>query len=360
MSEKKQRHMAQNIYSNPVLAKTSGKFDGFSIDFKGVKTPLSTYWALCNWGMDLTDFRKDHPDAHGGGAYAGLQNTVIGRLAIMSFWETFYDGDKSRHNAKRVYPAGESTFGGEGEGTNNIINFPWETGKWYRMVLRSFTDCQTGRTFVGQWFLDRESGVWSLVSYFDTGFTDSFFIGRMSQFQENFWDKHYKYTRSFNIKNIFVKDRADGAWKYIERTALSYDDPRWGYHTGGSHDFGAGNGFFYGSSGGDVEDQNAYDATRPLSAVYGAAQKEDLVSGRFARPALSKTPDGLLLSYAGTKTSVPTLVCAVKLFDPDGKLTFETSVSRPHLTEMTLPDASSAEVTLTDVYGRSKTFLLNV
>ena len=139
--QKKQRHMAQNIYSNPVLRGTSGAFDGFSIDFRGVKTPLSTYWSLCNFGMDLTEFKKKYPDARGGGAYAGLQNTVIGRKAILSFWETFYDGDKQRHIAKRVFPGGkEHLFGGEGDGTNMIAEYLWKDNVWYRMVLRSWTD----------------------------------------------------------------------------------------------------------------------------------------------------------------------------------------------------------------------------
>ena len=55
MSEQKKRlHMAHNIYSNPVLNGTGRKFDGFSIDFRGIQTPRATYWALCNWGMNLS------------------------------------------------------------------------------------------------------------------------------------------------------------------------------------------------------------------------------------------------------------------------------------------------------------------
>ena len=41
--------MAKNIYSDPDLSKTSRQFEGFTIDFRGVDTPNSTYWALCNW-----------------------------------------------------------------------------------------------------------------------------------------------------------------------------------------------------------------------------------------------------------------------------------------------------------------------
>ena len=85
MSEQKKRlHMAHNIYSNPVLNGTGRKFDGFSIDFRGIQTPRATYWALCNWGMNLSGFRTEHPDAKGGGAYAGMQNTCNGKTATVT------------------------------------------------------------------------------------------------------------------------------------------------------------------------------------------------------------------------------------------------------------------------------------
>ena len=82
--------MAKNIYSDPDLSKTSKKFDGFTIDFRGIDTPNSTYWALCNWQMDLTEFKKKYPDAKGGGAYGGLQSSTYEKRAIMSFWEIQY------------------------------------------------------------------------------------------------------------------------------------------------------------------------------------------------------------------------------------------------------------------------------
>ena len=360
--QKKQRHMAQNIYSNPVLRGTSGTFDGFSIDFRGVKTPLSTYWSLCNFGMDLTEFRKKYPDARGGGAYAGLQNTVIGRKAILSFWETFYDGDKQRHIAKRVFPGGkEHLFGGEGDGTNMIAEYLWKDNVWYRMVLRSWRDTRNGTTFVGQWFLNRESGEWRLISYFDTGFKKSFIRGNLSQFQENFWDKHYKYIRKFHIKNIFAKEK-DGEWKYIERTSLSYDDPNWKYHTGGTHDFGATEEYFYGSSGSDVPDQAAYDAVRPLSAVYGVKQKEELTDGaRFITPAFSRENGGMKIEYKPKRKCVPILLCEVKVTDAEGNVLFENRYSRPEVTSFVfgkkLPkEGLTCTCTLTDIYGRNKTF----
>ena len=82
--------MAKNIYSDPDLSKTSRQFEGFTIDFIGIDTPNSTYWSLCNWGMDLTDFKTTHSDVTGGGAYGGLQTVINGKTAVLSFWEVLY------------------------------------------------------------------------------------------------------------------------------------------------------------------------------------------------------------------------------------------------------------------------------
>ena len=49
--------MAKNFYSDPDLSKTSKEFETFNIDFKGINTPNSTHWSLCNWQMDLTEFK---------------------------------------------------------------------------------------------------------------------------------------------------------------------------------------------------------------------------------------------------------------------------------------------------------------
>ena len=68
--------MAKNIYSDPDLSKTSKEFEAFSIDFRGIDTPQSTYWSLCNWQMDLSEFKESHKDVSGGGAYGGFQRST--------------------------------------------------------------------------------------------------------------------------------------------------------------------------------------------------------------------------------------------------------------------------------------------
>ncbi len=353
MNEQKKKHMAHNIYSNPVLTDTSRKFEGFSIDFRGVQTPISTYWALCNWGMDLTSFKEVHPDAKGGGAYAGLQNTIIGRKMILSFWEIFYEGESKRQTATRVYPAGnESEFGGEGEGTNYIADYPWSDNTWYRMVLRSWTDAKCGTTFVGQWFENRETGEWTLASYFDTKLTDSCFLGGMSQFQENFWDEHSEFIREFNLKNIYVKDRNDGEWKYIEGTSLSYDDPKWGFNTAGTHDVGATTKYFFASAGGEVEDQVAYDAVRPLSAIFRVKKDEEFV----AEEPCAVVRDGSTIRVAGGAHQVPLLAISARIYSAQGSCEKEITSTRPDALAFSVPEDTSCEVIATDIYGRTKIY----
>ena len=44
-----ENRMAHNIYSDPDLSGTSGRFSAFSIDFEAEDTAEGTYWALCNW-----------------------------------------------------------------------------------------------------------------------------------------------------------------------------------------------------------------------------------------------------------------------------------------------------------------------
>ena len=45
--------MAYNIYSDPDLSATSRAFKSFVIDFCATKRLIHTYWALCNWQMNL-------------------------------------------------------------------------------------------------------------------------------------------------------------------------------------------------------------------------------------------------------------------------------------------------------------------
>ncbi len=291
--------MSKNIYSDPILTETSRKFNSFTIDFKGTKTPNSTYWALCNWGMDLTEFKKEHSDATGGGAYGGLQTLINSKTAILSFWEILYkeNGQQKSHRAKRIYPSGdESSFGGEGEGTNYIHEFNWATNVWYRFVIHSWTDYSTKNTFVGEWIQNLNTKEWTLFAYFNTNLKNSYIIGGLSQFQENFNAKYFGVERSFQIKNMYAYDRSYKKWISLNSSRLSFDPPEWNYDTAGTHEIGYTNDYFYGSSGLPVDDQKVYDSKHP--AIVGTIKQPN--TPNFIQPTFKL----LLATITSTKLTV--------------------------------------------------------
>lgn len=254
--------LAKNIYSYPDLSKSSGKFDSFMIDFQGVKTQSSTFWALCNWQMDLTEFKKSHEKVTGGGGQGGFQKTENGQSAVLSIWDLFYheNGKQKTLKAKLMYPEGASrSFKGQGTGRNIISEFCWESDKWYRLVIKSWKDIETGNTFIGEWVKDIEAGRWQLISYFDTNLKDSFIIGALSQFQENHDEKNFGSENSFKIKNIYAHDIQKKIWISINTATFYYDLAYSGLNTVGTHKFVAEEDYFYASSGLKVENQTEYD-----------------------------------------------------------------------------------------------------
>lgn len=222
-----ERRMAHNIYANPDLNATGKKFNGFLIDFKADQTATATYWALCNWKMNLDDLKTKYTVNGGGSAYAGLQTTTEGQKAIMSFWQIEYvdeSGNVALIKPQRVYPEIGATneFGNEGSGTNYIGLYPWEEGKWYRMYLNAYDD-ESGKTFVEQWVCDLSEEKWTLISRFDTGLYHSYFEGSMSQFMENYSGAFSNYTRTFEYKNYNVREYISNEWTAISNIYLSVD-----------------------------------------------------------------------------------------------------------------------------------------
>lgn len=272
-----ENRMAHNIYADPQLSATSGKFSGFMIDFKADKTGTATYWALCNWQMNKDDLmsRYDVIDT-GAGAYAGLQMRQDGPKAIMSFWEINYidaSGKEKKIEAKRVYPSCEEDhrFGGEGEGTNYICDYKWEQGKWYRMYLNSYQNDE-GNTFVEQWIADISTGEWTLISRFDTGLYYSYFEGGMSQFMENYDSAYANETRSFEYCNICVREYGKQDWTRIDAAALSVDTC-WDNKKGNAV-YGANADRFYGIANGYGPD--AFEKDEVVCGMYTVEQKENL------------------------------------------------------------------------------------
>lgn len=273
-----EQRMAHNIYSDPDLSATSGKFDGFLIDFKADRAGTATYWALCNWQMNLDDLtaRYEVPDPYAG-AYAGLQMRPDGPKAIMAFWEiSCLDaaGNTETIEAKRVYPSTEETnrFDGEGEGTNYICDYAWKTGEWYRMYLNCCCDPE-GRTFVEQWVAELSTGEWTLISRFDTGLRHSYFEGSMSQFMENYDEAYANETRTFEYRNICVREYGKAEWTTINTSSLSVDTC-WDNKKGNAL-FGATEDRFYGIANGYGPD--AYEMDEVVEGVYTVQSPEELI-----------------------------------------------------------------------------------
>lgn len=219
------------IFSVPDLTETSNKFNTYTIDFRGIDTPPSTYWSLVNFNLDLTDFKKTHSDVTGGGAYAGLQTLINGeKVAIISFWKINYkeDGEIKTLRFNRIYPPGEEmNFSGEGEGTTYRASYNWKTNVWYRFVLHTWEDDKTKNFFIGVWIQDLSTKEWTLFSYFNTNLNNSYIgggNGALSLFQEIYRKLDFNYDRSFQFKNMYVFDKTNKKWESINTTYLYYNE----------------------------------------------------------------------------------------------------------------------------------------
>jgi len=271
-----ENRMAHNLYVDPDLSATSRKFSGFMIDFKADKTATNTYWALCNWQMNTDDLKKQYVKVKGGGAYAGLQIRSDGPKAIMSFWDVECDdvyANRTSIRAKRLYPTQEDTnvFGREGTGANYIYDYPWKAGRWYRMYINSYQN-NKGRTYVEQWIADLEIGKWTLISRFDTGLYNSYFQGGMSQFMENYNGLSANETRSFEYRNIRVREYESGEWKTIRNATLSVDT--WWDNKKGNAVFGATNDRFYGITNGYGSD--AFELNQKVRGTFRVMPTENM------------------------------------------------------------------------------------
>ncbi|MBP3321420.1 MAG: DUF3472 domain-containing protein [Clostridia bacterium] len=365
--EKELKYMAYNFYSDPDLSDTSRKFDSFMIDFRSDKDTKITYWSLANFRMDLRSPKtmKTYPGISGYGAYAGLQHTST-KVGILSFWEAAYtnkDGETEKLTATRIFPKGSSNFGGEGEGTNCIMPYSWEKDKWYRMLLHCWEDSETGTTFAGMWLLDVESGKWTLFSYFDTHLYDSYFSGGFSQFMENFSggdvNTNCNVERTCQLKNMYVYDHEKKDWISLPSTTLSYGDgnPQTeGQKKFGAHSFGATEEYFWGSTGGKVENQEEYDAASTKYDHFTITQPE---TPTFGAPSVGYMYIGKNVRWVLAEDSTPQLGYSVQVVDTSGKVVFEKAATRPQESSVKLPEglpeALKATVTVTDVFGGTTT-----
>lgn len=366
LAEQELKYMAYNFYSDPHMHETSGRFDSFMIDFMAEKTPLSTYWAMGNFSLDVKSEKtqKAFEGIRGVHGYCGVQNSDR-KVGIISFWEAKYkeNGEEKLLHAQRVYPEGHSKFAHEGEGTNCIQPFDWASGQWYRMLLHSWDDIETGRTFAGLWFQDVKTGKWHLFSYFNTLLYNSCFIRNVSQFMENFYGGDVRTNcnveRNVFFKNMYVFDHEKKDWVSIHTTTLSYGDgggklehqKKYGAHT-----FGATEEHFWGLTGGRVEDQAAYEeaAVKRAKHTINQPEKPELGEPKIAKLSLDEKKKNL--TWDLTEQSTPQLAYRVRAVNAKGKVVFEKAGTRPEVKSIALPamksDAFKVTLMIVDVFGK--------
>ena len=307
---------AKVIYSAPDFSKTSNKFEIYTIDFMGTNTPKTTYWALFQFSLDLSDLKKKYTDVTGGVVYGGLQVVENGRKSIMSCWQVEYKdkGVKKIIKSNRVYPKGsESTFDNEGSGTNFLTEYNWPTNVWNRFVVRTWKDELTGNTFIGGWIQNLKTGQWTLHAYFNTNLQNSFILGGIHLFQEHYTYNYFGLERSFRIKNMYVFDKVDNKWISLNTTRLYIDNHN---DTAGTHELGSTKDYFYASSGLPVDDQKSYDKTHPSSFTGTITQPE---TPSFSKPVIktinvSLTQTKITITWSIDPTSTPCYKYLIEVF----------------------------------------------
>ena len=358
--------MAYNIYSEPQFGDVPEAFITYSIDMRSDSAAPITYWSLANFGMYISEAtKKMYKGITAGGAYAGIQTHGEGnpRKAIMAFWEWHYypNGGTVETNlvAERIYPAGKSEFGGEGEGVNYIGNYGWKDGQWYRMVLHTWDNPTTGTTYCGQWLCDLTTGKWTLISYFDTKMIASYLTGNMHFFMENFvGGEPAAAERDVKMKNIYIKRYDTKQWASINSTKLMHCGD-WANNKIGKHTFGATEEYFWATSGGYLDegvDQKQYDAEWPAT-VYTISQPEQPT---FGSPSIKEIQirqrnGEWSAKWVLNTDSTPQFSYTLKIKDENGNVLQTCSATKPEAFYEVLSDVKTdiftCEMTMTDIFG---------
>ena len=224
------------------------RFSQYAVDFMADELPRATYLCLANMRMDLSPLKKYYSNVHteysSTTMYAGFQRRWTDYVSILSFWDVYgTDANGVQHTirAKRLYPedtGNSDDFTGEGTGAHALVNYNWQSGRWYRMLLQCSQSPESGTTLVEQWVLDLETNQWTMLCKYDTGIPDSCFMSPVAFFLENFDPAYSGDVRTMNVRNARLFDLASGSWKNISSAMLGSN--------GGRPDYDGS--YFYGST----------------------------------------------------------------------------------------------------------------
>ena len=222
---------------------SSDTFTEYSVDLRIDHDPVGTYVCGCNWDMDMDVLKKQYSsvyrDYNGVAAYAGLQVWDDGSHAvIMSVWNT-YCKDRSGNvitiRPKVVYSARSEinqSFDGEGNGTQCLFRYNWQTGKTYRLLIQQSKDEKTGNCRLALWICDLESMNWERLIEYDLGMPSNY-MRRAVVFLENYIPGAAAQIRSMELSNFRARDSRSGKW--ISATKAEFEH----YSGSGSYAFGS-------------------------------------------------------------------------------------------------------------------------
>lgn len=363
-TSKSNKKYAQYLYYTSFV---NGEIDIYTIDFCTDDAPIYTYYALCDFWMSLDGLRSQPDFAElpntemntmAGGAYAGLQTHESGPAAIMSFWHIEYidtDGQRQLIEARRLYPAGGKTnkFGNEGTGTNYFTNIDWEPSHWYRMVIRCWDDADTGTTLVGQWLCDLESGEWTLISYFDTGYPDSA-MKAVGRFLEDWAPDTNDQVRSWKLKNIYGREKKTALWHSLDNVTIQAVD--FGAQTGG-YEYGVKDNCFWGKTCGIGRDMKEGVTEEELRHVFRISQPAEPELPETAEPELTLTAaNGTVNAEWTFGGSTPQCTAYIEITDGSGEAAASVAIPRPEVNTAEIGGIAAGtytvRLTVTDIWGR--------
>ena len=144
--------------------------------------------------------------------------------SILTIWDIYCtdkNGKKTIIHPKRTYTAEKTDIdkligGAEGEGSQTLLPYNWQAGRWYRMLLRCGTNEKTGNTTVEQWFQDLTTGDWTHMCTYDIGVKNVCFKGSMALFSENFLKQYAGGVRSLEFTNVRI--HTSEGWKDVTST----------------------------------------------------------------------------------------------------------------------------------------------
>lgn len=210
------------------------KFSEYSIDFKADHLPYGTYFGCANIKMDLSSLEQEYEEVSKDlwlSFYGGLQmrEPETEGNSLMSFWDIYCKdktGETSVVHAKLIYPENETenVFDNEGSGVNFHNEYDWQIGRWYRMLFQCGRSEENGHTTVEQRICDLETGEWTKLCCYDTGLTDSCFVGNVALFLENYLPEYAGDIRTIEFKNIRIRPSNSTEWMAIKQIDLSAND----------------------------------------------------------------------------------------------------------------------------------------